>query len=105
MKKQFKQIMSAFAIMAATLIAGFAITALSFNLFDSMSANQMKILFAVDILILSITAAGVWHFFESKKRRVKRQKAYQKRRDSRISRENKEMQEINRVINFSNFAA
>lgn len=105
MKKQVKQIITALAIMAVTLIAGFGVTILSFNLIDSMSVNQMRILFTIDILALLISAAGVWHFFESKKLKAKRQKEYQKRKAARISQSEKEMKEINEIINLSNFAA
>lgn len=105
MKKQVKKIISGIIIMAVTLAAGFGITALSFNLFEGMSANQMKILFAADIIILALTATGVWYFSEAKSIKARKQNEFEKRRKSRISEREKELQEINKIINFSNFAA
>ncbi|MDE5984136.1 MAG: hypothetical protein K2H13_02650, partial [Eubacterium sp.] len=70
-----------------------------------MSANQMKILFAVDIIVLSLTATGVWCFFEAKSVKIKKQNAFEQRRKNRISKQKKEMQGINEIINLSNFAA
>lgn len=105
MKKTVKQIISGLIITAVTLIAGFGITFLSFNLFDTLSSNQMKVLFAIDILSLSAAAAGVWYFFESKKANARRKKAFEERHKKRIEQREKEMKEINSIVNFSNFAA
>lgn len=105
MKKQFKQIISCITIMVVTLIAGFTITTLSLNLFDNMSTNQLRLLFLVDILLLLGCGAGAWYFFESKRMKAKKEKAFQKRRESRICRREQEMQGINEIINFTNFAA
>lgn len=105
MKKQVKKIILGLIIMAVTLAAGFGITIISFNLFESMSANQMKILFAADIIILALTATGVWYFLESKNIKAKKQNAFEERRKGRICKREKEMQGINEIINLSNFAA
>lgn len=105
MKKSVKKLFSALLITTVTLIAGFGITMLSFNLFDSLTANEMKILFTADVLLLSAAAAGVWFFSESKKCKTRRKKEFEKRRRERIEKREKNLDEINSIINFSNFAA
>ncbi|MGN1202724.1 MAG: hypothetical protein ACI4RF_05460, partial [Eubacterium sp.] len=81
------------------------ITMISFNLFDSLSANQMKVLFAIDVLSLAAIATGVWYFFESKKAKARRRNALEKRHYERIEQIKKQTNEINNVVNYSNFAA
>lgn len=105
MKKSVKKIISGFIITAVTLIAGFGITMVSFNLFDTLTANQMKILFAIDVLSLAAAASGVWYFFESKKAEKNRKKAFEKRHNERMEQREKELKEINNLISYSDFAA
>lgn len=105
MKKTLKQIIFAIAIMAVTLAAGFALTGFSFNLFENLSQNQMRILFAADVLLLAAVATGVWYFFDSKKARKKRARDFQQRKSRRINQQTKQLRDINEIINFSNYAA
>lgn len=105
MKKTFKKFITALTIFTVTLIAGFAITGISFNLFESLTSNQMKIIFSVDILSLAIIAISVWYFFESRKIKEQRKKELEKRHQKRIIQRENELSEINKIINFSNFAA
>ncbi len=105
MKKTVKQIISTLVISGVTLAAGFAITGISFNLFDDLTPNQMKVLFAVDVLSLAVIAVSVWYFFESKRIKARRKKELEKRHQQRIIQRENEMREINKLINFSNFAA
>lgn len=101
MKKSVKQLILSIVISGVTLAAGFIITAVSFNLFDALTPNQMKILFAADVLSLSAIATGVWYFFDSKKARAKRKKEMKKRHSERIRNYEKEMAEISELINFA----
>lgn len=72
MKKSLKQFVSGLVICIATLLFGFAITALSFNLFETLTSNQMKVLFAVDIICL-IMAGGLAFFLSETKKEKKEQ--------------------------------
>lgn len=105
MKKTAKQIISGVVIFGVTLAVGFVITAVSFNLFDSMTANQMRLIFAVDVLSLIAAGAGAWYFFDSKKAKARRKRELEKRHLERIQQRETEMAEINKLINFTNFAA
>ncbi|MCH5320472.1 MAG: hypothetical protein J1E36_01835 [Eubacterium sp.] len=105
MKKTVKQIISGLVIFGVTLAAGFVITAVSFNLFDSLTANQMKLIFAVDVLSIVAVATGAWYFFDSKKAKARRKRELEKRHFERIKQKETEMTEINKLINFTNFAA
>ena len=46
MKKTGKKLIQSLVIWVVTLAAGFLITYVSFNLFDNLTANQLKLLFA-----------------------------------------------------------
>ncbi len=105
MKKSVKKLVWSFLITTATLIAGFAITFISFRLFDQLTANQMKILFAADILVLAAAATGVWYFYESKKAKKRRRKAFEKRHNERVAERKREIEEINKIISRTNIAA
>ncbi len=105
MKKTVKKIITGILITAITLAAGFGITILSFNLFDNLTDNQMKILFAIDVFSLSVSALGVMYFFESKKYKEQKRKAFEKRKLERIEEKDAQLRELNEIINCSNFAA
>lgn len=105
MKKSVKQIILGAIITVSTLVVGFGITMLSFHLFDTLTSNQMKILFTIDILSLAAAATGVWYFFDSKKSKAKREKEFMERHNKRIQQRQNEINDINKLINFSNFAA
>ena len=105
MKKTVKKIITGILITTITLAAGFGITMLSFNLFDNLTDNQMKILFAIDVFSLCVSALGVMYFFESKKYKEQKRKAFEKRRLERIEERDAQLRELSEIINCSNFAA
>lgn len=105
MKKSVIKLITGIIIIAITLAAGFGITMLSFNLFENLTDNQMKILFAIDVSALSLSALGVMYFFESKKHKEQKRKAFEKRRNERIEHRDAQLRELNNIINCSNFAA
>lgn len=105
MKKTLKQIISGVIIMGITLAAGFGISLLSFNLFKALTPNQMKLLFTFDVFLLSAAATAVWYFFDCKNAKNRRKKEFQKRRNSRIEKNQKQWQELSEIINLTNFAA
>ncbi|MCD7796462.1 MAG: hypothetical protein LUG95_02240 [Clostridiales bacterium] len=76
-KKSIKTAIEYTAIAAITLAAGLVTAAISFNLFDNLTQNQMRMLFALDIICL---VAGGRIFFFLDERRTKRKKAYNKQR-------------------------
>lgn len=67
MNRKTKKAADSLIIFAVTFIAGLLISAISFNLFDRLSINQMRILFAADILFLLGSGALAWFLFERKK--------------------------------------
>ena len=105
MKKTGKKLIQSLEIWVVTLAAGFLITYVSFNLFDNLTANQLKLLFAADIIMLSAIGAAAWFFSESKKAKKRKEAAFEKRHNERIVRQCKELGEINSIISRSNFAA
>lgn len=72
MKKSVKQILSGIIISVTTLCAGFIITMASFNLFGTLTANQMKILFALDVIcLLSVGLLSLFLSERKKNRKIK----------------------------------
>lgn len=84
MKNSVKKIIKSIAITAVTLLSGFGITAVSFNLFGSMTANEMKILFAIDVVILLLVGAAFYCAEERKAKRAKKQKEFEQRHRQRV---------------------
>ena len=105
MKKQIKNFMKAVFISISSLTAGMAITAVSFNLFDSLTNNQMKLLFALDVICLAILGTIIYFIVESKKIQNRRKKEFEKRHNKRIAQRNDQMKDIFKIINHSDFAA
>lgn len=95
MKNSKKKIISSIIIFAVTILAGFGITAISFNLFDNLSQNQMRILFAADIVILLFIGTVAWFLCESQKNVRKKN----------VKKQSKQLNPINSTFDFSNFAA
>ena len=105
MRKSLKKILNSVCISVITLAIGFAVTAISFNLFDNLSTNQMKLLFAYDVLCL-ITVGVIFFFLsESKKAKAKYKRELERRHKSRMSQREQELAELKRMINNSDFAA
>lgn len=99
MKKSIKQLLSGAIISAVTLAFGFALTMLSFNLFDSLTANQMKILFAADIICLALTGCIAFFLFESKRSKKRKEKLLQERHNRRIEKRNNEIKGLESILN------
>ncbi len=105
MKKNWEKLVSGAIIMAVTLTAGFLITLISFRLFDTLTANQMKILFAADIVALSLAAVSVWYTYEAKRIKLKREQEFKRRHLRRIEKHETELAQIKKWIDPSDFAA
>ena len=105
MKKNKKQIITGIIIFTVTLIAGFGITVLTFSLFDTLSRNQMRFLFALDIILLIASGGGVYLFSEAKKKSREKKELFEKRHNGRVAEKNKMMSGIYDIIESKNFAA
>ncbi len=105
MNKTVKKLISSVAISAVTLSVGFIVTMVSFNLFDALTTNQMRILFTVDFVCL-IAVGGIFLYIsESKSAKRKRRQGFEKRQMERIEENEKEMAQINEIITNSGYAA
>lgn len=105
MNKTVKKIISSITISAVTLLVGFTLTMVSFNLFDALTTNQMRILFTIDFVCL-IAVGGIFLYIsESKSAKRKRRQGFEKRQRERIERNEKEMAQINEIITNSGYAA
>lgn len=105
MNKTVKKIISSVAISAVTLITGFIVTMVSFNLFDTLTTNQMRILFTIDFVCL-IAVGGIFLYIsESKNAKRKRRQSFEKRQKERIEKNEREINEINEIISKSRYAA
>lgn len=105
MKKSTKKALMGALIFTITLVLGFGITALSFNLFDIMSANEMKLVFALDVVLLLIIGTIAWFIYEHKNSKNARKKELEKRHNERLNKIDKQNREILRVLESKNFAA
>lgn len=94
MKKQLNKIFKSAIIFIVTLGTGFAVTAVSFNLFDNLSQNQMRLMFAIDIILLLAIAGGAYLLFESKRKRQKRDEALRQRHNRRVKERNELLNSI-----------
>lgn len=105
MNKSIKKIIISAVITAVTIIIGFAVTTLTFNLFDSLTTNQMRLLFAIDFICL-ITVGGIFLFLsESKQAKKRKKRQLEKRHNQRIENRKKEFKEINNILSDSDYAA
>lgn len=105
MNKRTKQLIEGTVIFISTLVIGFIITILSFKLFDSLSQNQMRILFTVDFIMLITSAGGVMFYFESEKNKKQRKKEFEKRHNKRVEERQTQLKDIESIISGRNFAA
>lgn len=72
MNINLRKILNALFIFTVTAAAGFLITAVSFNLFDRLTVNEMRILFTLDILLLLV--CGGYFLYHSDKKRVRKER-------------------------------
>jgi len=105
MKKNTKKLLMGISISLITLGAGFLITIVSFNLFDSLTANQMKLLFAIDVISLITSGAVTYVVFETKKAKKRRENELKKRHFQRMSRQCREFKGLESYLNISDSAA
>lgn len=86
MNRQTKKFLQSAAIFSATVIAGFIITIVSFRLFDRLTVNQMRLLFAGDIVLLLLSGALARFFSELRgaRRRQANMKEKKHRSNSQI---------------------
>lgn len=102
MKKSTKKIILSIAISIITLIVGVVITAISFNIFDELTRNQLRLLFTFDVLILLAIGTISWFVYENKQMKNKKRKELERRHNVRVE---KQTEEILNLINCKNFAA
>ena len=105
MNTKSKKIIKGLLIFSATLLSGFAITALSFKLFDVLTQNQMRILFAADVVFICVIGAAVWFIFESSRLKKKKQKLFEQRHNERVRAKNAQMKDIDIIIAKNKYAA
>lgn len=105
MKKSSKKALTGAIIFTVTLLTGFGITAVSFNLFDVMNKNEMRIIFAVDVILLFVIGTVSWFIYEGKKTKKARKNNFEKRHKERINKIEKQNTEILSILNSKNFAA
>ena len=84
MKNSVKKLFKGLLITAVTLIAGFAITALSFNLFGTLTPNEMKIFFALDVIILFSVGTIIFTIDDKNKRKRKQKSEFEQRHLKRV---------------------
>jgi len=105
MKKETKKIITGLIISLTTLAAGYAVTMLSFNIFGDLSVNQMRAVFAGDIIALLIAGGATYYYYENKRMKEIRKKEFEERHQQRIEKRLRENEEINRLIFQSNKVA
>jgi len=105
MKKKTKKFITGIIIFISTLAAGFSITAISFSLFDSLTNNQMRILFGTDVIMLLIIGTIAWFIYESKLNCTKKSKESEQRHNDRMQRNIDYSKELSTILDYSNFAA
>ena len=71
MKKSVQKFFKGLLITTVTLLCGFGICAIFFNLFGTLTANEMKIFVALDVIIL-LTVGGIFYCIDEKKAKNKR---------------------------------
>ena len=71
MKKTLKKLFKSILITTVTLLSGFGITSISFNLFGTLTANEMKLFLAIDVIIL-VFVGGVFYYIDEKQSKRKK---------------------------------
>ena len=77
MKKTLKKLFKSILITAVTLLSGF-------NLFGTLTSNEMKLFLAIDVIIL-VFVGGVFYYIDEKQsKRKKKEMEFQKRHLQRV---------------------
>lgn len=84
MNNLFSKIIKSIIIATVTLLCGFGITALTFNLSDTVSTNELRILFVADFLLLCVIGGAYFYAFESKSKKQKKKNEFKQRHDKRV---------------------
>lgn len=97
MKKSVQKLFKGLLITTVTLLCGFVICAIFFNLFGTLTANEMKIFVALDIIIL-LTVGGIFYCIDEKKAKNKiKEKEFEKRHNERIEKAFREFDGLDMV--------
>ena len=84
MKKSVQKLFKGLLIATVTLLCGFGICAIFFNLFGTLTANEMKIFVALDVIIL-LTVGGIFYCIDEKKAKNKiKEKEFEKRHNEEL---------------------
>ena len=84
MKKSVQKLFKGLLIATVTLLCGFGICAIFFNLFGTLTANEMKIFVALDVIIL-LTVGGIFYYIDEKKAKNKiKEREFEKRHNERV---------------------
>ena len=105
MKNKSNKIVEGLIIFTVTLLSGFGITALSFELFDVLTQNQMRLLFTVDIMLILAIGSIAWFIFEADKSKKRKQKRFEQRHNERVRAKNARMKDIEIIIAKNKYAA
>lgn len=73
MKKTLKKLFKSILITTVTLLSGFGITSISFNLFGTLTSNETKLFLAIDVIIL-VFVGGVFYYIDEKQSKRKKER-------------------------------
>ena len=73
MKKSVQKLFKGLLITTVTLFADLEFVQFSFNLFGTLTANEMKIFVALDVIIL-LTVGGIFYCIDEKKAKNKKKR-------------------------------
>ena len=108
MKKSVQKLFKGLLITTVTLLCGFGICAVSFNLFGTLTENEMKLFVALDVITL-IAVGGVSYYIDEKKTKSrKKAKEFEKRHMQRVERAFREYDGLDMVkicANSNDYAA
>lgn len=97
MKKSVQKLFKGLLITTVTLLCGFGICAIFFNLFGTLTANEMKIFVALDVIIL-LTVGGIFYCIDEKKTKNKiKEKEFEKRHNERVEKAFREFNGLDMV--------
>lgn len=103
MKKTLKKLFKSILITTVTLLSGFGITSISFNLFGTLTANEMKLFLAIDVIIL-VFVGGVFYYIDEKQSKRKRKEGISKRHLQRVEESFREYEGLDMAKIYSNTA-
>lgn len=97
MKKSVQKLFKGLLIATVTLLCGFGICAIFFNLFGTLTANEMKIFVALDVIIL-LTVGGIFYYIDEKKAKNKiKEREFEKRHNERVEKAFREFDGLDMV--------